>query len=39
MKDRNHLKCIKCGTEIYTHATDRDCFKCESEMEVIGKVK
>ena len=32
MRNRNILRCPKCGTEIFTDAKERDCYKCESKM-------
>lgn len=37
MKNRNILRCGECGTEILTDAVSRQCYKCDNDMELVGK--
>ena len=37
MRDRNILKCRKCGTGIFTEASERECYKCGYPMEFMGR--
>lgn len=37
MKDRNTLKCPKCGFEVWTEANSRECAKCNNRMEFVCK--
>ncbi len=37
IQNRNIMRCIFCGAEVYTKAEQRNCYKCETKMEIIGK--
>lgn len=37
-KDRNVLRCATfCGAEVFTSSGNRDCYKCGSTMQHVGK--
>ena len=35
-KERNILKCFRCGFTVYSEASERLCAKCEFKMTLIG---
>ncbi len=39
MKDRNILRCPKCGFAIYTSASQRECAKCNNGTKMIFEGK
>lgn len=36
-KDRNVMRCLKCGFGVYTNSEGRGCAKCETPMNFICK--
>ncbi len=36
---RNILRCPFCGAEVYSRAVTRACYKCNTQMEYMGKEK
>ncbi len=37
MRNRNVLKCNKCGAEVFTEARERACYKCGNQMTFVMK--
>jgi len=38
-KERNILKCPRCGFTVYSEATERLCAKCDFKMTFIGTIQ